>query len=119
MAVLANVQPRDHALDTFAPQALLAPERLGVLRCPICGTPYDAEAIRFVRTHGTHLTLAAQCDHCHTGALLTVDTEPQAESELLPAEQVYFAAQPRLADADVEALRVHIRALEDFGALTA
>ncbi|MCS7087723.1 MAG: hypothetical protein NZL91_03370 [Thermoflexales bacterium] len=119
MAVLTDAQPCCQAQDALDLQALLSPARLGVLRCPICGTPYDAEVLRLIRVRNATLTLAAQCAVCNTGALLAIDTDQSSASDLSPAERIYFAAQPCLTEADVRTLSARLRALEDLEPLLA
>lgn len=83
--------------------------RAGELRCPLCGSPYDAESVRLIREQSQSLTVAAQCHCCGTGMLLSLPIVPHPCSELDPAEQIYFAHRPPISQPEAARLRHIVR----------
>lgn len=79
------------------------------LRCPICGSPYDAEEMRLVRERDHTLTVAVQCHCCSTGALLSVRLDAPLQGELEPAERIFFAQRPPISPPEAARLRRIIR----------
>jgi hypothetical protein len=85
----------------------------GDLLCPLCNCAYDAGETHIIRELGNSVTVAVQCHCCGTGSLLALETPAKGvlqPTELTPVERAFFAYLPPLREADVERVRILLKA---------